>query len=155
MATDTRADTTSTADSSNASSGLLPLISRLDRQLEARLSDALEVAGISAEQWRVLAVLAVSSGGTMSEIAHATALPAPSVTRLVDRLVTDSWAHRRADALDRRKVLVFLSARGRTRLRKLDRQAQLLERELAQVLGRDELDATVAFIRRLSAHLEG
>nr|WP_269327255.1 MarR family transcriptional regulator [Kineosporia mesophila] len=118
------------------------------------MSDALDVSGISAEQWRVLSVLVPEPGLTMSEIAFATSLPAPSISRLVDKLVSDNWIYRRTDSLDRRRILVTFSARGRTRMKKLERQGQLLERELAQAVGAEELASALAVLGRLSAYLE-
>ncbi len=49
----------------------------------------------------------------MSEIAEFALMPAPSLTRLIDRMVTDGLVYRTVDARDRRRVLVHLTARGR------------------------------------------
>jgi DNA-binding MarR family transcriptional regulator len=40
-------------------------------------------------------------------------VPAPSLTRLVDRMATDGLVHRTVDARDRRRVLVHLTRQGR------------------------------------------
>ena len=49
----------------------------------------------------------------MSEIAEFALVPAPSLTRLVDRMATDGLVHRTVDARDRRRVLVHLTRQGR------------------------------------------
>ena len=49
----------------------------------------------------------------MGEIASHTALPAPTATRVVDRLVASGMAFRNTDPVDRRRVLVHLAAGGR------------------------------------------
>ena len=62
----------------------------------------------------------------MGEIASHTALPAPTATRIVDRLVTQRLAYRSADPLDRRRVLVHLGAEGRSVVESVCRRVQRL-----------------------------
>lgn len=57
-------------------------------------------------------------------------LPPATLTRVIDRLVEVSLIYRRGDLGDRRRVLVFLSARGRSLHRRL---AAALEREEAAI----------------------
>lgn len=49
----------------------------------------------------------------MAEIQHATQVSGPTLTRVVDKLVMRSLLYREVDAVDRRKVRVYLSRRGR------------------------------------------
>ncbi|RZT87649.1 MarR family protein [Pseudonocardia sediminis] len=70
-------------------------------------------ADVSRDGWRVLLMLARGTGRSMGEIAGHTALPAPTATRIVDRLVSLRLAYRSADPLDRRRVVVHLAAEGR------------------------------------------
>ncbi|WP_228553933.1 MarR family winged helix-turn-helix transcriptional regulator [Catenulispora pinisilvae] len=53
--------------------------------------------GCSIEQWRVLNLLADGQGHTMTEVAKYALLPAPTATKLIDRLVTDNLVYRRPD----------------------------------------------------------
>ena len=55
----------------------------------------------------------------MSEIAEFMLMPPPSTTKLIDRLVSTNLVYRRVDPADRRRVLVFLAARGRAAHRRL------------------------------------
>ena len=64
-------------------------------------------------------MLARGGGRSMGEIAYHTALPAPTATRVVDRLVDARLAYRRTDPVDRRRVLVHL-APPRARRRRPD-----------------------------------
>lgn len=72
-----------------------------------------EAEGCTIEQWRVLNLLADGHGHTMTEVAEYALLPAPTATKLVDRLVTDNLVYRRPDPGDRRRVLVHAADRGR------------------------------------------
>lgn len=72
-----------------------------------------EAEDCSIEQWRVLNLLADGSGHTMTELAEHALLPAPTATKLVDRLVSDNLVYRHPDPADRRRVLVHTADRGR------------------------------------------
>jgi DNA-binding MarR family transcriptional regulator len=93
--------------------GLVDLLDRLDRAVASALTPVTGAEGVSRDGWRVLLMLARSGGRSMGEIASHTALPAPTATRVVDRLVDAQLAFRRNDPVDRRRVLVHLSAEGR------------------------------------------
>ena len=64
-------------------------------------------------QWWVLGLLADGAGHTMSEAADHAMLAAPTLTKAVDQLVAANLVTRRADRHDRRRVLIYLTARGR------------------------------------------
>jgi DNA-binding MarR family transcriptional regulator len=90
------------------------VLSRAERRMAARLSELLAAEDCSVEQWRVLSAVADGGGHSMTEIADYALMPAPSLTKLVDRMVADNLVHRRADPGDRRRVLLHLAARGRS-----------------------------------------
>ena len=89
------------------------LLSQAERVLTRRLAAVLEQESVNVEQWRTLTLLADGRSRAMSEIAEFTLVPAPSLTRLVDRMVVDNLLYRSADPRDRRRVLVRISPRGR------------------------------------------
>lgn len=91
----------------------MELLDRLDRAVAAALSPATSAEGVNRDGWRVLLMLARGGGRSMGEIASHTALPAPTATRVVDRLVAQRLAYRLTDPLDRRRVLVHLAGDGR------------------------------------------
>jgi DNA-binding MarR family transcriptional regulator len=92
---------------------LARLLSHTERRLAQRLAAVLAEEGCSVEQWRVLSIAADGQGHPMTEIAGYALLPAPSLTKLVDRMIADNLVYRRPDPADRRRVLLHLSARGR------------------------------------------
>ena len=75
---------------------------------------------MTVEDSRILLLLADGRGHTMTEVAEFALVPAPSVTRIVDRMVTHGLVHRTADRSDRRRVLVHLTPRGQALKRRLD-----------------------------------
>ena len=99
--------------------GLLELLSRAEHRVTNQVAAALRERRSSIEEWRVLSLLADGAGHAMSEIAEFALMPPPSTTKLVDRLVSATLVYRRVDPTDRRRVLVFLAARGRVAYRRL------------------------------------
>jgi DNA-binding MarR family transcriptional regulator len=88
-------------------------LSQTEHRVSRELGRLLEGGGCTLEQWRALELLADGRGHPMSELAEFALLPAPTLTRLVDRMVADNLAYRRADPADGRRVLVRITARGR------------------------------------------
>jgi DNA-binding MarR family transcriptional regulator len=135
-------------DSSALIHELAHALSRAERSVVRQLARILDDERVTVDQWRILQLLADGRGHRMSELSEFAFLPAPSLTRVVDRMVTDGLVHRRIDTLDRRRVLVHLTARGRA-----------LNRRLADVLTREQhalLDgADPAETERLLALLAG
>lgn len=128
------------------------LLTRAERLTARRLRAALEETGCSVEAWRVMCLLSDGEGHGMTAIAERTLLPPPTLTRLVDQLVDDGVVHRRVDPLDRRRVLAYLTPRGRERWRRLDGRVRASWEELPGS-GDDELLA--ALLHRLVLRLEG
>jgi DNA-binding MarR family transcriptional regulator len=89
------------------------LLSQAAHQLNEQLSEVLEAEGLSLGQWWVLRLLSDGAGHTMSEAADHAMLAAPTLTKDVDQLVAANLVYRRADRHDRRRVLIYLTARGR------------------------------------------
>jgi DNA-binding MarR family transcriptional regulator len=118
---------------------LAQALSHADRSVVRQLSPALEAEGCTVPQWRVLVLLADGRGHQMSEIADFAIVPAPTLTRLIDRMATDGLVHRKADMRDGRRVLVYLTRRGRALYRRLDERVQ---REETAVLA--DVDAAEA-----------
>jgi DNA-binding MarR family transcriptional regulator len=92
---------------------LAHLLSQAERRVSERLSAALELEGLTLAQWRVLSLLADGAGHPMTEAAEFAMLPAPTLTKVVDRMVSSNLVYRRPDLGDRRRVLIYSTARGR------------------------------------------
>ncbi|MEU9406853.1 MarR family winged helix-turn-helix transcriptional regulator [Streptomyces sp. NPDC048281] len=95
-----------------SSPDLAHLLSHAERRVVRRLAAVLAEEGCTVEEWRVLSLVGDGQGHPMSEIADHALMPAPSLTKLVDRMVADNLVHRRPDPHDRRRVLLHLTARG-------------------------------------------
>jgi DNA-binding MarR family transcriptional regulator len=118
---------------------LAHLLSQAERLVTGRLSAALEAQGLTLAQWRVLSLLADGAGHPMTEAAEFAMLPAPSLTKVVDRMVSSNLVYRRPDLRDRRRVLIYSTARGRRLQQRLARELGPAERVLGDIA--DEGDA--------------
>lgn len=117
---------------------MVELLDHADRAVDAVLTPVAAQEGLSREGWRVLLLLSHSGGRSMGEIAEHAAIPNPTATRMVSRLVARSLAVRRNDPNDRRRVLVHLAPRGRDVVDRVSRQLEKrVDRALAQISGGD------------------
>jgi DNA-binding MarR family transcriptional regulator len=118
--------------------GNLPrLLAVVERKVSVRLAAALQSAGSTVEQWRILSLLADNRGHTMTELADYALLPAPTLTKVVDRMVAANLVYRRVDERDRRRVLALLTPRGRAVYRSLRQTMEQQESELFSLLAGD------------------
>jgi DNA-binding MarR family transcriptional regulator len=86
------------------------------RCLERDVNSALVEDGLRVELWRILYTLSQSPGALMGELSTTLAIPAASLTRLIDELSDSGLVFRRPAPDDKRKAGVYLSRMGSERL---------------------------------------
>lgn len=139
-----------TADLPVTHAGVAATLGRAAHVVARRIEDAVRPPhGPGLDAWRVLDLLADGAGHPMSEIAVHAMVPAPTLTKIVDRLVDRGLVYRRPDDGDRRRVLVLLASRGRELHGSLAPAVRAVEDEVRSVLGPDA-DAVLAALERLA-----
>lgn len=125
--------------SAGRDAGPAALLGRAAHRLARRVEDAVgrPPDGPGLDQWRILDLLADGVGHPMSEVAAHAMVPAPTLTKIVDRLVDQGLVYRRPDEADRRRVLVLLAERGRALHARVAPAVAAVERELVDALGPD------------------
>ena len=103
----------------------------INRQLDARFRNE----GVPVEHWRILKVLSDGKGHSMGELAETVLLNHPTLTKMIDRMVTDALVYRAQDAVDRRKVLMFSSDRGKELTQRLNLLALRQEAHISENYG--------------------
>ena len=88
------------------------LLAQANRQMSAQLTEALGEEGVQIEHWRILEVLSDEQGRSMGELAELVLMNHPALTKTIDRMVSSGFVHRRADAQDSRRVLVYITDHG-------------------------------------------
>lgn len=132
---------------------LLHLLTRAERLAARRIQSVLDAFDCSVEAWRVLDLLSGDEGRSMTALAEDAALPAPTLTKIVDQLVDQNLVFRRVDPTDRRRVLVQLTPRGLRRRRQLSRAVRAEWGPSVPGLTEDEEDQLLPLLGRLSGAL--
>lgn len=99
---------------------LMQLIGGVNRQLELAIEAKLKPLGFSIEQYRVLETLDRHDGQPMGELAQAVFVDSPTLTKIIDRMIAAGDVYRAPDLNDRRRVLIFKSEKGASRLAELN-----------------------------------
>lgn len=139
-----------TPDSSLTRTSVAAALGRAAHEVARRIEDAVRPPlGPGLDAWRVLDLLADGAGHPMSEIATHAMVPAPTLTKIVDRLVERGLVYRRPDDADRRRVLVLLAERGRELHASLGPAVRAVEDDVRSLLGPDA-DVVLAALDRLA-----
>lgn len=96
----------------------------------------LKAHGLTQTQYNVLRILrgAGAEGLPSGEIADRMITREPDITRLLDRMESRGWVHRRRDPGDRRVMRVWITLAGRELTDRLDRPvAELLKQNLSHL----------------------
>lgn len=99
---------------------------------------------VSLPQYRALVVLASRGGQRPADLAQALGVDRSTATRMCDRLVRKRLITRRRDVVDRRAVVLDLSASGR---RLVDRVTDQRRREIGRILEAVEPGERRALVR--------
>lgn len=113
------------------------VLAQAERQVARQLESVLAEDQLTVDRWRVLDLLADGEGHAMFAIATAIAVPGPSLTKIVDRLVDAALVYRLVDERDRRRVLAFASSHGIETHARLAPQVVQVERAILDTLGAD------------------
>jgi DNA-binding MarR family transcriptional regulator len=111
------------------------LLAQANREINRQLEERLGKEGVPVEQWRILKVLSDGNGRSMGELADAVLLNHPTLTKMIDRMVSDALVYRVQDPKDRRKVLMFSSDRGQALCRRLNSLAVSQEAHIVENYG--------------------
>lgn len=122
--------------------------------LSNRISDAIareysQRFALGVTEWRVMAVLGRWPGLTASQVAQRTAMDKVAVSRAVARLLEAGRLSRVADAGDRRRALLRLSAEGRAIHDQVVPQAREFERRVLEGIAQPERESLFRLLDRL------
>ena len=123
---------------------LVVTLTRAARTLAADLDALLKPSGLAADHWLVLQALRDEDALTMTELADRTGTNSATLTRVVDKLISNALAYREIDGGDRRKIRVYLSTRGKSFHRKMAGNVAAYEQALIERgdIGAEILSAT-------------
>lgn len=125
------------------------LIASLNRQFEADLAERLRPGGVAVEQYRILDVLDAREPRAMGEIAAEALIETPTLTKIIDKMVTEGLVFRAPDPDDRRRVLVLTTPEGRALFKGLRGVSQAQERRIAELLEAEKAAELKSLLREL------
>ena len=143
------------AEAGNASfESFMPyLIAKLAWALNADLIEKLRQEGINIARWRILAVLAMGDGITISEIIDRAMMQQSALSRVLMTMEEEDYVRRVPRRDDGRYVDVFLTERGRELFNSLDSVVRQRQNRLLKGLSPQETEAAFALVRRMIGNL--
>jgi DNA-binding MarR family transcriptional regulator len=129
------------------------LINRAGVSLALRFGSELRQAGVTLQDWRVLAALREADGQRLTELAGRTSIEVSTLSRLVAGLETAGLVLRERDASDARAIAIVLTARGAALTAALTPAAATLERTALAGLSESEAGQLKALLHRVYGNL--
>lgn len=147
-----RSDNQDHTDSGFVSSYLLYLLAASSAAASAEFHARVRRAGLRVPEWRVLACLGDQDGQMITRLAEFALVEQSHLTRIIDQMVTRGFLERRDDQEDRRRVRIYLTAKGAAVSEELVADAKMHEKTLLAAL---PPDCAKALKPALTALLEG
>jgi DNA-binding MarR family transcriptional regulator len=133
-----------------------PSVGRVVARMARQVERAVDPLDLSLAQYRVLALLGDGSSAS-SALAAQLAVSPPSISSVVDGLVTRGLVERQPDPADRRRLTLLLTVAGTTLLSDADQAVADRLAEIATYL-EDDVEPTLRALegwnRALDRHLE-
>jgi MarR family transcriptional regulator, organic hydroperoxide resistance regulator len=129
------------------------LITRLAYQLNTDLVEKLRREAINVTRWRILAVLAMGDGITISEIIDRAMMQQSALSRALMNMEKQQYVRRVLRMHDARYVEVFLTDKGRALFDSLDVVVRSRQKRLLKGFSKREVAEAFALMRRLSQNL--
>jgi DNA-binding MarR family transcriptional regulator len=130
------------------------LITRLAYRLNSDLVEKLRREEINLARWRILAVLAMGDGVTISEIIDRAMMQQSALSRVLMKMEAEHYVVRVPRSDDARYVEVCLTDKGRTLFEALDPVVRRRQERLLDGFSPAEAEAAFSLIRRLTANLK-
>jgi len=111
------------------------LLASANRRMHIGLAQSIAAEEVSEEHWRILHVLSDEKGRSMGELAELVLLNHPALTKNIDKLVSRGLVQRAADAIDSRRVLVYISDLGLETVARLKKNVDAHHDSVADTLG--------------------
>jgi DNA-binding MarR family transcriptional regulator len=127
---------------------------RTTRRLRARAGRMPGDAGLSLPQYHLLEPLRDAGELPVGELAEAAGIAPPTATRMLDCLARDGYIARRHSEIDRRSVLVSLTAEGEAVIESTHRHVEVWRGRVLESLDPQEREQAAVLLERLSAVLE-
>ncbi len=121
------------------------------REVHTSLSARLKEYGVQIEAWRVMETLDSAPAITMSELATLVLMNPPTLTKLVDRMVSDGLVHRQIARHDHRQVNLVLTDLGRKRMAQIRDQVRSQDDNILKSIGPENAATLIDLLRKIGS----
>jgi DNA-binding MarR family transcriptional regulator len=108
------------------------------RSVSGSLGERMKKHKIQIEAWRVLECLDAGQRLTMGDLAKQALINPPTLSKLVDRMVSDGLVHRQIGTQDNRQINLLLTDLGRVRMVQIRKDVEEQDRVFIDKLDEDE-----------------
>lgn len=120
------------------------------RAVNTSLASRLRKHGIQIEAWRVLETLEADGRLTMGQLAEIVLMNPPTLTKMVDRMVSDGLVHRQVAQNDNRQINLLPTALGRKRMLQIRQEIDDHDAVILGQLGDQETQKLIQLLRGLT-----
>ena len=128
------------------------IVASVNRQLEDELQERLRPSGVPIEHLRILQALDREGACPMGELATFALVEPPTLTKIIDRMVSDSLVVRSPDPEDRRRVLILLAPAGKALYKRLRKVSVAQEERLTKHLPHQKAEELRTLLRELISY---
>jgi DNA-binding MarR family transcriptional regulator len=128
------------------------LLKAIQRELERRINEAMDSLGVTAAQADALIVIGQAQPLSLKDLGDLLIAEAGHPSRLVDRLVDAGLVQRRVSGVDRRRVELSLTSRGRRLAKRVNVARSTVSDMAMRLIGERDLDPTLQLLRELAQH---
>ena len=127
----------------------------LNRLYDRCLQDALKEYGVAPGQFAPLVMLFEEDGLTQAELCRRINVEQPTMANTLQRMERDGLIKRKADAADKRRVLVHLTSRAREMQTKVMESARAVSNQTVKGLAASDQDDMFRLVARMVDNLKG
>jgi DNA-binding MarR family transcriptional regulator len=120
------------------------------REIHTALQQRLKAYGVQLEAWRVMETLDQEPGVTMSALANHVLMNPPTLSKLVDRMVSDNLVHRQVGKRDQRQVNLVLTDLGLKRMTQIRDEVRSEDERIIKVVGEDNFALLNEMLAKIS-----
>lgn len=142
------------ADDEFVDSYLLYLLAAASEKASAQFHAKVRDSGLRVPEWRVLAILVDRDGAMITRLAETALIEQSRLTRIIDQMDTRGLLRRKSDSDDRRRVRIFLTAKGRRLATSLIEDAREHEKALLASLADSNVDQLKPLLVALVSKLQ-
>jgi DNA-binding MarR family transcriptional regulator len=128
---------------------LLSDLQSLRRTMASRMAGSSTIPQVTPSQWGVLMLLEQRGSCTVKDVATSLGISSSAATQLVDGLVASGYLTRKADATDRRAVVLSLSKKSKTQVERMKKHALQRFLKIFEVLNDAEFNQYFALNKKL------